>query len=230
MEYNYYIGYNSKICYQYGGHIMKFEKLSENKLRITLNISDLADKNIDYQSFMSNSIDTQKLFLDMLDKAEREVGFETKNYKIMIEALVTSKGDFVVTVTRYLPNESSDIPNKKKSLKIKRKYTSAIKNKLIYSFNSFEDFCLFCNSLDETIIKNINKISKNISLYLFKNTYFLLITDINANYKYTKAFTSELSEFSSYIHNSNVFEYRLREYGKVIIENHAIKTCVKYFG
>ena len=44
---------------------MKFEKLSENKLRITLNIRDLADKDIDYHSFMSNSVDTQKLFLDI---------------------------------------------------------------------------------------------------------------------------------------------------------------------
>lgn len=209
---------------------MKFEKLSENKLRITLNISDLADKNIDYQSFMANSIDTQKLFRDMLDRAEKEVGFVTKNYKIMIEALVTSKGDFVVTVTRYLPNESSGVSNKKKSLKIKRKYTQVSKNQLIYSFNSFEDFCLFCNSLDENILKNINKISKNISLYLYKNTYFLLVNNINVDFKYTKSFTTELSEFATYVHNSNVFEYRLREYGKFIIENHAIKTCVKYFG
>lgn len=209
---------------------MKFEKLSENKLRITLNLNDLADQNIDYQSFMANSIDTQKLFLDMLDRAEQEVGFVTKNYKIMIEALVTSKGDFVVTVTRYLPNEISNVSTKKKSLKIKRKYTSAIKNQLIYSFNSFEDFCLFCTSLDSSIIKNINKISKNISLYLFNDTYFLLVNNINVNYIYTKAFTTELSEFATYMHNSNVFEYRLREYGKVIIENHAIRTCVKYFG
>ena len=83
---------------------MKFEKLSENKLRITLNIRDLADKDIDYHSFMSNSVDTQKLFLDMLEKAEEEVGFKTKNYKIMIEAVVTSTGEFIVTVTRSLPD------------------------------------------------------------------------------------------------------------------------------
>lgn len=109
---------------------MKFEKLNENKLRITLNISDLTDKNIDYQSFMANSIDTQKLFLDMLEKAEKEVGFDTKDYRIMIEALVTSKGDFIVTVTRYLPSESSDISTRKKTLKIKRKYTRNCKKSI----------------------------------------------------------------------------------------------------
>ncbi len=209
---------------------MKFEKLNENKLRITLNISDLTDKNIDYQSFMANSIDTQKLFLDMLEKAEKEVGFDTKDYKIMIEALVTSKGDFIVTVTRYMPNESSSTSSKKKTLKIKRRYTQIVKNKLIYSFNSFDDFILFCNCLDENIIKNINKVSKNISLYLFKDTYFLLLNNINTDYKCTKPFVTKLAEFATYMHNSNILEYKLREYGKVIIENRAIKTCIKYFG
>ena len=46
---------------------MKFEKLNENKIRITLNNQDLAEKHIDFQSFMSNSQESQNLFLDMLD-------------------------------------------------------------------------------------------------------------------------------------------------------------------
>ena len=49
---------------------MKFEKLNNDKIRIILNLQDLEDNNIDYQSFMSNSSDSQKLFLEMLDEAE----------------------------------------------------------------------------------------------------------------------------------------------------------------
>lgn len=66
---------------------MRIEKITENKIRITLNIQDLKDNNIDLHSFMSNSIESQDLFYDMLDKAEKEIGFETKDYKLMIEAL-----------------------------------------------------------------------------------------------------------------------------------------------
>lgn len=36
---------------------------------------------------MSNSIESQDIFLDMLSKAEKEVGFYTDNCRIMIEAL-----------------------------------------------------------------------------------------------------------------------------------------------
>lgn len=52
---------------------MKIEKLSDDKIRITLNIDDLKENDIDFQSFMSNSIESQDLFMDMLEKAEKEV-------------------------------------------------------------------------------------------------------------------------------------------------------------
>ena len=45
---------------------MKIEKLNENKIRITLDLNDLAEKDIDFHSFMSNPIESQNLFLDML--------------------------------------------------------------------------------------------------------------------------------------------------------------------
>lgn len=66
---------------------MKIEKLTENKIRITLNLEDLNERDIDFHSFMSNSIESQSIFLDMLDKANREVGFNTDDCRIMIEAL-----------------------------------------------------------------------------------------------------------------------------------------------
>jgi len=66
---------------------MKIEKLNENKIRITLNMEDLRERDIDFHSFMSNSIESQSIFLDMLDKADREVGFNTDDCRIMIEAL-----------------------------------------------------------------------------------------------------------------------------------------------
>ena len=66
---------------------MKIEKLTENKIRITLNMDDLNEREIDYHTFMSNSIESQSIFLDMLNTAEKEVGFNTDDCRIMIEAL-----------------------------------------------------------------------------------------------------------------------------------------------
>ena len=55
---------------------MRIEKLNENKIRIFLGIEDLREKNIDLHDFMSNSLESQDLFLDLLTKAEAEVGFK----------------------------------------------------------------------------------------------------------------------------------------------------------
>ena len=68
---------------------MRIERLDYNKIRIILNLEDLKEQNIDLHSFMSNSIESQSLFLDMLEKAEKEIGFVTEDYKLIIEALAT---------------------------------------------------------------------------------------------------------------------------------------------
>ena len=84
---------------------MRFEKLNEDKIRITLSVEDLEKKDIDFHSFMSNSIESQDLFFDMLEEAEKEIGFSTKDYLIRIDALAMAGGDFVLTVTRSLPKK-----------------------------------------------------------------------------------------------------------------------------
>ncbi len=73
---------------------MRIEKITENKIRIILNIQDLQENNIDLHSFKSNSIESQDLFYDMLDRAEKEIGFKTKDYKLMIEALAVPERKF----------------------------------------------------------------------------------------------------------------------------------------
>ena len=73
---------------------MKIEKLNDDKIRITLNLNDLEEKNIDFHSFMANPIESQSLFLDMLETAEKEIGFITRNYRLSIDALATSDRKF----------------------------------------------------------------------------------------------------------------------------------------
>lgn len=206
---------------------MKFEKLNENKIRITLNLNDLKDKDIDYQSFMSNSTETQKLFLDMLDQAEEKIGFKTKDYKLTIEALATIDGNFVVTVTRSLPELYND--SKKKNILFKRKNEKLTTDSAIYSFNSFDDFSEFCSYISSNSLLELDKISKNYSLYTYKNKYYLLINNINLNSEHLKSFYYTISEFGCFINNAEIFKNLLLEHGTLIIKKNAIKNTLKYF-
>ena len=118
---------------------MRFEKLSNDKIRIILDLQDLEDNDIDYQSFMSNSSDSQKLFMEILDEAEEQMGFTTKDYKLMIEALATIDGDFIITVTRSLPDFDITSAYKKKTIKAKRKSNRLTTDTIIYEFNNSDD-------------------------------------------------------------------------------------------
>lgn len=75
---------------------MRIEKITENKIRIILNMQDLKEKNIDLHTFMSNSIESQDLFYDMLDEVEKQIGFKTKDYKLMIEAIAVPERNFYI--------------------------------------------------------------------------------------------------------------------------------------
>lgn len=207
---------------------MKFEKLNENKIRITLNNQDLAEKHIDFQSFMSNSQESQNLFLDMLDEAEKKVGFITKDYKIRIEALAMSDGNFILTITRFGKNIDSDFKTSKmKKVKIKRKNLDMKSKQIIYTFNSFDDFCNFSNFISK--IDNFSNLARSMVLYLYNDIYYLCISNINIENSNIKQLYTLITEFGTYVDNSEVFSRKLNECGKIIMKNNAVKTCIKYF-
>lgn len=207
---------------------MKFEKLNENKIRITLNNQDLAEKHIDFHSFMSNSKESQNLFIDMLNEAEKKVGFVTKDYKLRIEALAMSDGNFILTITRFGKNIDNDILlPKSKKVKIKRKILDINSKQLIYQFNSFDDFCNFANFINNLEI--FSNIAKNITLYFYKNTYYLCFSNINTENKNFKQLYTLITEFATYVDNPEIFATKLSECGKIVMKHNAIKTCVKFF-
>lgn len=203
---------------------MKIEKLTENKIRITLNLNDLEEEHIDLHSFMSNSPESQALFYNLLSQAEKEVGFYTKDYKLMIEAIAVPEGNFILTITRLPEKEQS-----KRQVKIKRKTSTVNEGLVIYSFNSFDDYCEFCKYLS-LHLKSENYLKlKKVSLCLYNSKYYLCIHINKSNLPIVKAINCEIIEFGNSVNNPDLFERKLLEYGKVIFKTNAILNCVKTF-
>lgn len=203
---------------------MRIEKLNENKIRIFFNIQDLQEKNIDLHTFMSNSIQSQDLFLEILNQAETEVGFRTQNHKLVIEALASMDGNFILTITKIIPKISLSTTNSQ--FKIKRKTIVPNKKLSIYEFNTFEDFCEYCNSINSN--KYINAINES-SLIFFKKKYFLIIKNLRLNAIDLRNFSYKIIEFALRVKNEELMEKYLKEHGNTIIHKNAITTCLKYF-
>ena len=121
---------------------MKFEKINDDKIRITLTSKDLQDKSIDFHTFMANPIESQELFLDMLDEAEEKVGFDVKDYNLRIEAVVMGDESFILTITRVTAPKVAT-PKIKKKFTAKRKSTDINSSHAIYCFNTFNYYYRF---------------------------------------------------------------------------------------
>ena len=205
---------------------MRFEKLNEDNIRVALSHEDLAKKDIDFHDFMSNSIESQDLFFDMLEEAEKEIGFVTKDYLIRIEALAMSSGDFVLTVTRSLPDGVRN--NVRKKVHVKRKKIKLDSSQFIYCFSNFDDFCSFIQFFYNNGFKTAN-LANNILLYEYKNAYYLSINDINLKYPSLRKLFSCITEFACFVNHSEVFANKLAESGKLIMKHNAIRTGIKHF-
>lgn len=208
---------------------MKIEKLTENKIRVIVKPSDLKLKSLDIHLLMTKALEKQTFFANMLEQAKQEVGFNTDGCKLLIEAFSSSDDVLIFTITKYSAQDINSFKTQKKKLTVKRKTINLSNKQAIYRFGNFEEFCNFCECISKVNNFDIKNFSKNISLYLYNNTYYLIIKNINTSYCGANLFYSIISEFSKLVSYSDSFENKLIEHGKAIIKRNAITTGIKYF-
>jgi len=196
---------------------MKIEKLNENKIKITLSSEDLKARNIDVQSFIYNSPESQDLFWDVMREAEREYGFSVDESMVYVEASATASGIFTLTVTKTANSlNSSNLKNKirkQNHYKLKRKVANSPLDHSLYRFETFDDFCNFCQ------VAPIQQFGKN-SLLELDSSYYLLVSNMP---------NSHILEYAVREHNPELLLAKVSEYGKSIVSDNALEVISKNF-
>lgn len=131
---------------------MQIEKINNQKIKVILNTNDLEENNIDLNTFMANSLESQELFLDILDLAEEEFNFNVDNSKLIIESISLSNHVFIFTITKLCENKNSCGENN------------------IYCFNDFDQL-----SYIFSLMKNLD----NFKIYTYNNKFYLIINKSN---------------------------------------------------
>lgn len=207
---------------------MKFEKLNEDKIKITLTIQDLLEKKIDFHVFMSNSIEAQDILLDMLEQAKQETGFDPEDYNLKVEALAMADTNFIFTITRIPPE--GKLKTSKKRFSVKRKSSVPSSSQALYCFNCFEDFCNFLSFLaDGNLAGSIKKLAKSITLYEYRENYYLLMNNINIELVNKIKFYACVTEFAKCVTNCGSFVGKLKECGTLVMKNNALEIGFKHF-
>lgn len=193
---------------------MKFEKITDVKIKIILTLQDMELNHVSAENILSNSVSSQKLLQEILYRAKKEIGFDTGDSKLLVEAIMSSNTECTFTITKL-----------DKEKKILEEYN----NFLIFKFEYFDDFISLC-----TFLKNFNylllkDISKNFTLIYYNGTYFLRFSETgnsSVSINYIKNFFAEFGKNVSY---STCINGLLNEYGKIIFAKDAIIKCIKSF-
>ena len=204
---------------------MKIEKLNENKIKIIFDYKELEENNISVHSFLSNSIESQKLFWAILDIANEDLGFDIKNSKISYEVLSFDNKNFVVFVTKSCitskkadtaSNSHFNFCGNKLSKFNDSSYLDIILYKFIHIMDVF-DFCDFINN-------KLPKLKISSSLYKYSNMFFIKINMGNLNIDEKEIFMSTLSEFKNKINLSELSMKRFDEFSDLLIKDNAIQN------
>jgi adapter protein MecA 1/2 len=79
---------------------MRIEKISEKQFRCTLNQKDLKDREIGISELAYGTAKAKALFRDMMQQASYELGFDTDDIPLMIEAIPLLPEALVLVVTK----------------------------------------------------------------------------------------------------------------------------------
>lgn len=227
---------------------MRIEKINESKIKIMFNAIELEENNITVHSFLSGSIEAQRLILAILDIANEEFGFDITNSTVSSETISFSNENFVIFVTKSL--ESCSTGNLKNSPPynlldlINNPHTSTDSNEtsnfslsffppidkekslenVIYTFENIEslfEFCRYVNLfLNSSCLQN-NKLENN--LYKYKDMFILNISISNLNDEQKEYLLNMLSEYQNYICLSKLAIQKLKEHGLLILGPNAIQ-------
>ena len=193
---------------------MKFEKITDSKIKIIVSMQDMGLNNISTENIFSNSTSSQKLLQSILKRAKKEIGFETGDTRLLVEAIMSSGVEYIFTITKLDDNQL---------------YLEKNNNLFIFKFIYFEDFLALCTFLKNFSFLCLKDISKNFSLIYYNNTYylkFLKTKEYSIVIDYIKNF---FDEFGEDVSNSTNIDGFLNEYGKVIFPKDAISRCLYSF-
>ena len=192
---------------------MKFEKLNDTKIKISVSMHDMEQNNVSIQNLFSNSEPSQKLLQNILKMAESEIDFKVNDSQLLIEATLTSDEECIFIITKL--QESLSNPPKN--------------NNFIFKFDNFDNFINLCTFLNNFSDLNLKDFSQNFSLILYNNTYYLYNSDVENFSVLLDYMKNVFAEFGTNVSDSPSIHGILNEYGKVIFEKNAIIKCIYLF-
>ena len=194
---------------------MKFEKLSEVRLKITLYAADMQKWNVSYDNLLSDNPDTSIFFREIITLAEKQTGIKFENCRLTVEVIRESESTCVMILSKKSFTD-------KKMIRASRmkKENDAV---LVFSFDNMDDISLFAkNNLYYCFLFD----GKN-SLYRDGGRFLLSFTLTDNLKNFAGPLCDRLCEYADMRQFPYIYSAYLDEHTKVIIKDSALK--IVYF-
>jgi len=193
---------------------MRLERLNYDKIKIFLTTDDLKDRGLTKEDLWKDSLKVHQLFRDMMNEASEELGFKAHG-PIAVEVYSLHAQGMVVIVTNSQAENEIDEDFSDDYIEMQVKLDENFD--IIYEYDSFEDIIQCAKYLVHLQINGGMIVNYN-------NKYYLLLND-NQDIDIDNL-VAILAEYGS---PSTLSVHRLKEYGNIIMKDHAIKTIKHYF-
>lgn len=204
---------------------MKIEKLSLNKIKVTVSPRDLMGWDISFESLSPDSPRLREFIMSLIRQAEYETGFDTFGANIMIEAM-PQNNDFVFLITKV--DSESAVRTKQllrskllnKEYRVVKKAVSTQKSTPdVFRFDCFEDFITFLKAAccAQTLSEG--------ELYVSEGVYYLKLPVLTAAQKRVATLAREFAAKN----DTRFLEAYLLEHGKLVAKNEGLSELLQYF-
>lgn len=195
---------------------MRVERLGQDKIKIFLTFDDLSDRGLKKEDLWNDIPKIHDLFNEIMEQAYDELGFELAG-PVAVEIFAVPAQGMVVIVSRG-KNKLWDDESLDDDL-FALEVTLEESDSIIFAFKDFEFVIDAAKRVNSYLLYGG-------TLYYYKNHYILVIDQIDVNEKSLEDLIAMLSEYGEV---SPISKTILEEYGKVVVEDDAIKVVVSHF-
>lgn len=191
---------------------MRLERLTANKIKIFLTSDDLFERGLSKEDIWKDSLKWHQLFHDMLEEASEEFDVDFQG-SVAVEVFSLHAQGMIMIITVDEIDEEEIMYDGFIEMQVRVEGSES----LLYEFESIDDVI----DLSKRLLSM--KIFSG-SLFSMNNHYYLLMNNISST-----DLEKVASIFSEYGEASIMSPYFLKEYGKKIIEDNAVKTILHFF-
>lgn len=199
---------------------MRIEKISGNKIKITVTQDDMMSWGISIESITDDPSEVHEWFWHILKQAESQADFDIENSQLMVEAMQGKNDEIVLFLTRLGEEETEKLKTRKGRYRVKQPVQAKEEHSLLYSFESFDHLCKFSKEWESR--------GETSSLYSYDGRYYLFMS-WEKNMCNEEAIHSFVSEFADRVPLSVQNTAFLEEHGKVICQENAIEIIKNKF-